>query len=107
MHRQTWIALVCCFAAAMGILLLMPEDTAHSQPPVTETTTTSTTTTTVAVTRGSALPEKAAAYVGNIRSHKFHRLSCRYASCPNCRAKFATRQEAIEAGFSPCGTCDP
>ncbi len=100
-HRQTWIALSCCFVAAMAILLLLPETPAEQpriEPPV---------------TRGSATPElpvveaATAGYTGNIKTHKFHRLSCRYASCTNCRVKFATREEAVAAGFTPCGTCEP
>jgi hypothetical protein len=47
------------------------------------------------------------AYVGNINTHRFHLLSCRYASCSNCTARFATREEAIEAGFRPGGCCHP
>lgn len=46
-------------------------------------------------------------FVGNINTHKFHRASCRYASCTNCKAWFATRKEAADAGFDPCGICDP
>ena len=46
-------------------------------------------------------------YAGNARTHKFHRSSCRYASCPNCTAKFKTRQEAIDAGYAPGGCCRP
>lgn len=48
-----------------------------------------------------------AKYVGNTNTHKFHLLSCRHARCPNCVAKFTTRQEAIDGGFRPCGVCDP
>jgi len=48
-----------------------------------------------------------APYVGNVKSHKFHRNSCRYASCPNCNAKFKTREEAIKAGYAPGGCCNP
>ena len=47
------------------------------------------------------------AYSGNTESKKFHRKSCRYYSCKNCTAKFATRDEARAAGYSPCGVCDP
>ena len=47
------------------------------------------------------------AYSGNVSSRKFHRASCRYASCKNCTAKFETRREAIDAGFTPGGCCDP
>ena len=46
-------------------------------------------------------------YVGNTNTHKFHRSTCRYAGCKNCTVRFATREEAIAAGFRPCGTCDP
>lgn len=112
-HRHSWIALSCCFFAAMGILLLFGGSIAPAD------TTIVTTTTITEVSRGSALPSSPAAepppaveaaktaYVGNIKSKKFHRLSCRYADCTNCKAKFATREEAIEAGFDPCGICDP
>jgi hypothetical protein len=46
-------------------------------------------------------------YVGNTNTHRFHALSCRYATCPNCRAKFATWQEAIDEGYRACGICNP
>jgi hypothetical protein len=48
-----------------------------------------------------------APYAGNIKSRKFHRGSCRYATCANCAAKFKTREEAIKAGYAPGGCCDP
>jgi hypothetical protein len=48
-----------------------------------------------------------AAYSGNVSSRKFHRGSCRYASCKNCTAKFGSRKEAIDAGYTPGGCCDP
>jgi hypothetical protein len=46
-------------------------------------------------------------YVGNTNTHKFHRSTCRYAGCKNCTARYATREEAVAAGFRPCGICDP
>ena len=46
-------------------------------------------------------------YSGNTSSRKFHQRSCRFASCKNCTAKFATRDEAINAGYSPGGCCKP
>ena len=46
-------------------------------------------------------------YSANTKSRRFHRASCRYASCTNCTAKFRTRQEAIDAGYSPGGCCRP
>ncbi len=48
-----------------------------------------------------------AAYHGNTKTYKFHRSTCRFYSCPHCTAKFKTREEAIAAGYRPCGTCDP
>lgn len=48
-----------------------------------------------------------ASYVGNTNTYKFHRMSCRYATCKNCTAKFVSREEAIAAGFRPGGCCDP
>ena len=49
------------------------------------------------------------AYVGNVGSYKFHKIDCRWAKrCyKNCRAKFKTRDEALEAGFEPCQVCKP
>jgi hypothetical protein len=49
----------------------------------------------------------ASAYVGNTNTHKFHRASCHYAGCTNCTSTFATREEAVAAGFRPCGICTP
>jgi hypothetical protein len=49
------------------------------------------------------------AFVGNVNSYKFHKIDCRWAKrCyKNCRAKFKTRDEALEAGFEPCKVCKP
>lgn len=58
-------------------------------------------------TRSTESTKIASAYVGNIRSHKFHRSSCRYAGCANCTAKFRSRDEAIAAGYVPGGCCSP
>ena len=52
-------------------------------------------------------PKSTYSYAGNTNSKKFHKESCRYFRCPNCTAKFQTRKEAIEAGYSPCGICEP
>jgi hypothetical protein len=61
-----------------------------------------------AVTESDTRSAKAKyAYVGNTNSKKFHDLKCRYADCTNCKVHFATRQEAVDAGFDPCGTCKP
>jgi methylphosphotriester-DNA--protein-cysteine methyltransferase len=55
----------------------------------------------------TAAPANETAFAGNVSTHKFHKRGCRYYSCSNCTAKFATREEAIAAGFRPCGTCLP
>jgi len=44
---------------------------------------------------------------GNTHTHVFHQASCRYYNCPNCTAKFATAREAVNAGYRPCGVCEP
>ena len=46
-------------------------------------------------------------YHGNVRSHKFHRPSCRYYNCKNCIAEFKSREAAIRAGYIPCKICKP
>ena len=46
-------------------------------------------------------------YHGNIKSHKFHQPGCRAYNCKNCVAGFNSREEAIAAGYSPCGLCNP
>lgn len=58
---------------------------------------------------GSSAKSKSveANYAGNTNTGKFHRSSCRYATCKNCTAKFDTRQAAIDAGYVPGGCCDP
>ncbi|HEX7831192.1 MAG TPA: hypothetical protein VF787_16160 [Thermoanaerobaculia bacterium] len=54
-----------------------------------------------------AKPAKGGNYSGNTKTHKFHERSCNYWDCPNCTARFATREDAINAGYVPCGTCKP
>ena len=46
-------------------------------------------------------------YHGNVKSKKFHRPSCRYYNCKNCTAIFHSREDAIRAGYMPCGLCRP
>ncbi|MGA3114819.1 MAG: Ada metal-binding domain-containing protein [Syntrophobacteraceae bacterium] len=46
-------------------------------------------------------------YHGNVRSHVFHRSSCRYFDCPNCTQVFKSRDEAIASGYRPCKVCNP
>ncbi|MDD2467154.1 MAG: thermonuclease family protein [Desulfobulbus sp.] len=49
----------------------------------------------------------AGVFHGNLRSHKFHRSSCKDYNCKNCTVVFRSREEAIAAGYSPCGNCRP
>ena len=46
-------------------------------------------------------------YSGNRESKVFHKQTCRYYGCGACSARFQTREEAIRAGYRPCGTCKP
>jgi endonuclease YncB( thermonuclease family) len=47
------------------------------------------------------------AYHGNVKSRVFHAPGCQHYDCQNCTAIFATRKEAIEAGYRPAGGCKP
>jgi hypothetical protein len=110
--RETVAAIALCLVTAMAVVAMVES---HRHEEVVICTTPTTVVQSLPRSAGvppadpaaSSLPAAKANYVGNINSKKFHRLSCRYASCTNCKAKFATRQEAIDAGFDPCGTCDP
>ena len=48
-------------------------------------------------------------YVGNVKSQKFHLPECEGALKMSEKNKmvFDTREEAIAAGYQPCGTCHP
>ncbi len=46
-------------------------------------------------------------YHGNIESRIFHAPECKAYNCNNCTAIFHSREEAIEAGYKPCKTCNP
>ena len=48
-----------------------------------------------------------AEFHGNVKSHVFHKSSCRYFDCASCSEVFETAQEARDAGYRPCGTCKP
>lgn len=55
------------------------------------------------------LTSTAFAYVGNSSSHKFHHEGCRAERKIRAdhRVHFDTRDEAIAAGYTPCGICKP
>jgi competence protein ComEC len=46
-------------------------------------------------------------YIGNGKSKKFHRLECENLPAEHNQVKLKSRAEAVEAGFSPCGICQP
>ena len=50
---------------------------------------------------------EAVGYHGNVKSKVFHRSTCEHFNCQNCRASFSTREDAIAAGYRPCGVCRP
>ena len=49
----------------------------------------------------------AGAFHGNIKSKVFHRPGCNGYDCKHCTVGFKTRDEAIKAGYKPCGSCKP
>jgi micrococcal nuclease len=42
---------------------------------------------------------------GNVESRIFHRPGCDFYQCSSCTRKFATREDALKAGYKPCKTC--
>jgi len=54
-------------------------------------------------------PEKEEYYLGNKRSFRFHRPSCKYALQMAERNKivFKTKEEALDSCYSPCRECKP
>ena len=52
-------------------------------------------------------PAEKNGYLGNTSSRKFHTLLCYTLPTKQNRVYFATREAAIDAGYSPCGNCKP
>lgn len=46
-------------------------------------------------------------YIGNVKSKKFHRPNCHTLPAEKNRAILSSRDEAINAGYFPCGNCQP
>ena len=44
---------------------------------------------------------------GNVSSKKFHKQGCKHYDCKSCSAVFSSRDEAVSAGYEPCGLCKP
>ena len=53
--------------------------------------------------------ERQVAYIGNRHSMKFHRPDCNsvLATQEKNRVLFYSREEAVSAGYEPCGRCNP
>lgn len=52
-------------------------------------------------------PSTYTGYIGNANTHKFHKPTCSYLPAESNQVIFETREEAIEAGYVPCGRCHP
>ena len=61
------------------------------------------------VTTAAFATALAASYIGNSNTGKFHYANCSSVGKMNPAHKvgFNTRDEAINAGYSPCGNCKP
>ena len=46
-------------------------------------------------------------YIGNTNSKRFHLPSCQSLPKEENRVMFYSRSEAVEAGLTPCGNCNP
>jgi micrococcal nuclease len=42
---------------------------------------------------------------GNVKSLIFHGPGCDFYQCKSCTREFATREDALKAGYKPCKTC--
>lgn len=47
------------------------------------------------------------AYIGNLNSKVFHAIGCGSLPSEQNRIYFTSREEALLAGYRPCGNCDP
>ncbi|MCL2134341.1 MAG: MBL fold metallo-hydrolase [Candidatus Bathyarchaeota archaeon] len=63
---------------------------------------------TVTVEKDTPTPtEEGTIYIGNKNSKIFHLPTCHSLPIETNRIYFNSRQEAIDAGYTPCGTCKP
>jgi hypothetical protein len=56
--------------------------------------------------RSCCLPE-APRFYGNPASEVFHQPGCRLFTVSELSATFSSRDEAVRAGYRPCGVCKP
>ncbi len=52
-------------------------------------------------------PSSGGEYIGNVNTHKFHRLTCGSLPDEKNRAYLSSRDEAINLGYVPCKKCKP
>ncbi|MGF0008560.1 MBL fold metallo-hydrolase [Eubacteriales bacterium SGI.150] len=52
-------------------------------------------------------PNDVGEYIGNKNSKKFHLPTCKNLPAEKNRVFFDSRQDAVNAGFDPCGNCHP
>ena len=48
-----------------------------------------------------AAPAKNVVYHGNVNSKVFHQPGCQHYDCKNCTEKFASKEDAVKAGYKP------
>ena len=58
-------------------------------------------------TPGESTTTTIGSYIGNLNSKKFHLTTCKNLPAEKNRTFFDSRQEAVDAGYSPCGNCKP
>ena len=46
-------------------------------------------------------------YIGNKKTKKFHRTSCKSLPKESNRVRFSSRDKAVSSGYSPCKNCKP
>lgn len=63
--------------------------------------------TAVSSAESPAGPADTIVYIGNIKTKKFHLPSCSGLPKADNQTTFATRDGAVEQGYTPCGICKP
>ena len=53
----------------------------------------------------NAEPAQPVQFIGNVNSHKFHSPDCANLPTEKNRIIFDTYEEAVNAGYTPCGSC--
>lgn len=57
--------------------------------------------------RGTQTEAAEASYIGNLNSQVFHLSTCANLPAEQNRIYFSSAQQALDAGYTPCGNCDP